>query len=221
MPTSNQHPLEISRAFHRSHHVSRVGPGQRDPRQPDPTRLDPTRPDPTPTPTRPDPTRPDPTRPDPTRPDPTRPDPRNFKHILTTGLGPRGFENLQTRRAGRVMTLETYREISYPQGQQPLDPAARGDNPNRAPYYSVSDAERSLSRISISTQRTPQEIGKSLPFSLPSSPPPGWWKSDILRPGIARMRGSNSYGHTTTAMHEMSTPTLPPFRDTQAVCLAA
>ena len=35
-------------------------------------------------------------------------------------------------------------------------------------------------------------------------------KPDMLRPGIVGMRGSNSYGHTTTAMHKLSNPPHPP-----------
>ena len=40
-------------------------------------------------------------------------------------------------------------------------------------------------------------------------------KPDVLRPGIVGMRGSNSYGLKTMAVHEMSTytpPSHPPYR---------
>ena len=36
---------------------------------------------------------------------------------------------------------------------------------------------------------------------------PGWCKPDVLRPGILGMQGSYQYGHTTTAMHKLSTHT--------------
>ena len=38
--------------------------------------------------------------------------------------------------------------------------------------------------------------------------------------GIVGMRGFNSYGHTTTVMHEMSTPSPPPTQTLAPTCCA-